>query len=244
MSQKKVAFVTGANRGIGFETARALAEKGIYVVLGTRDIAKGKAAAQKLLDKKYEVDAIAFDTTNPAHHRAAAEYFEKKFGRLDILINNAGMMAPEDKTHGTSNLPTNALRTTFDVNFFAPVAVTQALLPLLKKSPAARIVNVSSILGSSTLHSDPTSPIYGGKYFAYDISKTALNAFTIHLAHELKSTKIKVNSIHPGWVKTDMGGPEAPIDLQDGCKSSVELALLPEDGPTGGFFHQGERLPW
>jgi NAD(P)-dependent dehydrogenase (short-subunit alcohol dehydrogenase family) len=117
-------------------------------------------------------------------------------------------------------------------------------LPLLRKSPAGRIDNLSSILGSLAAHSDPSSPIYNMKPFAYDASKTALNAFTVHLAQELKGTPIKVNSAHPGWVKTDMGGSAAPMEVSEGGKTSVMLATLPDDGPTGGYFHLGETLPW
>jgi NAD(P)-dependent dehydrogenase (short-subunit alcohol dehydrogenase family) len=124
------------------------------------------------------------------------------------------------------------------------VALTEALLPLIKKSEAGRIVNMSSILGSQTLHSDPKSPIYNFKTLAYDSSKAALNSFTIHLAYDLKDTKIKVNSAHPGWVKTDLGGDAAPMDIPEGAKTGVELALLGEDGPSGGFFHLGKTLPW
>ena len=132
----------------------------------------------------------------------------------------------------------------FETNFFAPVALTKTLLPLLKKSTAGRIVNLSSILGSLTLHADPKSPIYNAKSFAYDASKTALNAFTIHLAYELRNTKIKVNSAHPGWVKTEMGGDQAPMELSEGSKTSVALATLPDNGPTGGYFHLGKPVPW
>jgi NAD(P)-dependent dehydrogenase (short-subunit alcohol dehydrogenase family) len=124
------------------------------------------------------------------------------------------------------------------------VALTEKLLPLVRKSPAGRIVNLSSILGSLTLQADPKSPIYNAKSFAYDASKTALNAFTVHLAYDLRDTKIKVNSAHPGWVKTDMGGPEAPMELSEGAKTGATLATLPEDGPTSGFFHLGQALPW
>jgi len=136
------------------------------------------------------------------------------------------------------------LRETFDTIFFAVVTLTQSLLPLIRKAPAGRIVNLSSILGSLTSHSDPKSPIYQMKAFAYDASKTALNAFTVHLAAELRGTKIKVNSAHPRWVKTDMGGPVAPMKVSEGGKTSVQLATLPDDGPTGGYFHLGETLPW
>jgi NAD(P)-dependent dehydrogenase (short-subunit alcohol dehydrogenase family) len=136
------------------------------------------------------------------------------------------------------------LRKIFDTNFFAQVALTQTLLPLIEKSEAGRIVNLSSILGSLGLQADPKSPIYHAKAFAYDASKTALNAFTVHLAYDLRDTKIKVNSAHPGWVKTDMGGPQAAMELSEGGKTSVELATLPADGPTGGYFHLGQALPW
>ena len=144
----------------------------------------------------------------------------------------------------TSTVKPEILRQDFETNFFAVVELTQALLPLIRKSPAGRIVNLSSILGSLTLHSDPKSPIYAMKSFAYDASKTALNAFTVHLAQELHGTPIKVNSAHPGWVKTDMGGPSAPMEVSEGGKTSVQLATLPDDGPTGGYFHLGEPLPW
>jgi NAD(P)-dependent dehydrogenase (short-subunit alcohol dehydrogenase family) len=136
------------------------------------------------------------------------------------------------------------LHKVFETNFFSVVALTQTLLPLIRKSPAGRIVNLSSILGSLTLQANPDSPIYHAKSFAYDASKTALNAFTIHLAYELRDTNIKVNSAHPGWVKTDMGGEQAPMELSEGGKTSAALALLKDDGPTGGYFHLGDPLPW
>jgi NAD(P)-dependent dehydrogenase (short-subunit alcohol dehydrogenase family) len=195
-----------------------------------------------------DADVIPFDITKEADHQGAYDYFNSKYGRLDILVNNAGIAAgnfpgtgPE---HSASDVPSNLLHKVFETNFFAPVALTQKLLPLLKKAPAGRIVNLSSILGSLTLQADPKSPIYDAKSFAYDASKTALNAFTIHLAYELRNTKIKVNSAHPGWVKTDMGGHQAPMELSEGSKTSVELATLPDSGPTGGYFHLGKALPW
>jgi NAD(P)-dependent dehydrogenase (short-subunit alcohol dehydrogenase family) len=128
------------------------------------------------------------------------------------------------------------LRETFETNFFGTVALTQCLLPLIRKAADGRIVNVSSILGSLTLHSDPASPIYSHKVFAYDASKTALNAFTVHLAYELRNTSIKVNSAHPGWVKTEMGGEGASLEISEGGKTSAWLATLPADGPTGGYY--------
>ncbi len=187
---------------------------------------------------------IRFDVTKPEDYKAAYDYFDKKYGKLDILINNAGISKEPFGANSTSTTSQAVLRETFDTNFFALVELTQTLLPLLKKSPAGRIVNLSSILGSLALHSDPKSPIYEFKAFAYDASKAALNAFTIHLAHELKDTNIKVNSAHPGWVKTEMGTDAAPMEIPEGAKTSVELATLPANGPSGGYFHMGQPLPW
>jgi len=250
-TQQKIAFITGANRGLGLETARGLGKLGIHVLLGSREQAKGERAAADLKkDGVAQVDAVAFDVVNPDDHRRLAELLEKRFGRLDILVNNAGIAKDDadfslpDGFNTTSTVSRATLRETFDTNFFAVVALTQTLLPLIRRSPAGRIVNLSSILGSLTLQADPASPIYRAKAFAYDASKTALNAFTVHLAAELSDTSIKVNSAHPGWVKTDMGGPAAPMELTEGGKTSVQLATLPADGPTGGYFHLGERLPW
>lgn len=243
----KVAFITGANRGLGFQTARELAEKGIRVILGARDAAKGETAVKELKAQGLEAISVVFDVDNLEDHKKVFNYIDKNFGKLDILVNNAGIwidpLNPDGKNH-TSETSQQILRKTFDSNFFNLVGFTQTMLPLIKKSEAGRIVNLSSILGSLTLHSDKNSPIYDFKAFAYNASKTALNAFTVHLAHELQATNIKVNSAHPGWVKTDMGGPAAPMEVRDGGKTSAQLALLAADGPTGGFFHLGERLPW
>lgn len=250
-SQDKVAFITGANKGLGFETARELGELGIAVVMGSRDESKGQAAAEALKAKGIEkVEAVRFDVNRPEDHQWIARHLEERFGKLDILVNNAGISRdPGDfgdagGINSTSTVTSEVLRETFDTNFFAVVALTQTLLPLIRRAPAGRIVNLSSILGSLGLHGDPKSPIYAMKAFAYDASKTALNAFTVHLAHELRDTKIKVNSAHPGWVKTDMGGLAAPMELSEGGKTSVQLATLPDDGPTGGFFHLGKPIPW
>jgi len=250
-SQDKVAFITGANKGIGLETARGLGALGVAIVIGSRDEAKGREAADKLrAEGVANVEAVRFDVTKPEDHQAISRHLEDRYGKLDILVNNAGV-ALDDADFGapggfntTPTVTPEVLRKTFDTNFFAVVGLTQVLLPLLRKSPAGRIVNLSSILGSLTLHSDPSSPIYAMKGFAYDASKTALNAFTVHLAQALHGTPIKVNSAHPGWVKTDMGGSSAPMELSEGSKTSVQLATLPDDGPTGGFFHLGEPLPW
>jgi NAD(P)-dependent dehydrogenase (short-subunit alcohol dehydrogenase family) len=246
----KVAFITGANRGLGLETARELGKLGIVVVLGSRESEKGEAAAAKLREEGITAESLGFDVTKSKDHQKAYDYFAKEYGRLDILVNNAGVLkesqvsTTDSAPNLTSAVSPKILRETFETNFFAPVALTQKLLPLIRKAPAGRIVNVSSILGSLTLHSDSKSPIYEFKTFAYDSSKAALNAFTVHLAHELRDTKIKVNSAHPGWVKTEMGGPNAPMEVSEGGKTSAQLAILANDGPSGGFFHLGQPLPW
>jgi len=245
---RKVAFITGGTRGLGFQTALELKDAGVKVVIGGRGLTQSEVAVEKLRAAGADADVIQVDITRPADIRETYDYFDSRYGRLDILVNNAGIAGgtfpgtgPE---HSAADVPLDLLHKVFETNFFAQVAVTKALLPLLRKSEAGRIVNLSSILGSLTLHAKPGSPIYDAKSFAYDASKTALNAFTIHLAYELRNTKIKVNSAHPGWVKTDMGGPHATMELSEGAKTSAALALLPDDGPTGGFFHLGQPLPW
>ena len=242
---KKLALVTGANKGIGLETARQLARKGVHVLVGARDLKKAAVAVETLRVEGFTADPVALDVTSSKDIAAVAALIGETFGHLDILINNAGIMVESDwSANESATLPVGKIRETFDTNFFGVIELTQALLPLLAKSEAGRIVNLSSILGSLTLHAAPESPIYGTKLLAYNVSKTALNGFTVHLAHALKDTPMKVNSAHPGWVKTDMGGESAPMELADGARTSVELALLPADGPTGGFFHLGESLPF
>ena len=245
---QKIAFITGGNRGLGFQTALDLKDAGVKVVIGSRNLAEGEKAVAKLRAEGVDADTLQFDITQPADWQSAYDYFNSRYGRLDILVNNAGIAAGsfpvEGPDHSASEVPLDLVRKVFETNFFAQVGLTAALLPLLKKSPAGRIVNLSSILASLALHADPKSPIYNAKSFAYDASKTALNAYTIHLAHELRGTSIKVNSAHPGWVKTDMGGKDAPMELSEGGKTSAALATLPDDGPTGGYFHMGKPLPW
>lgn len=243
-NEKKIALITGANKGLGFEMARQLGQAGVTVLLTARDPRKGEAAAEKLRGEALDVHFLKLDVTNKADYAAVSAFLEAKFGRLDILINNAGIASEGIGGGKVSTTTEDVIRRTFDTNFFAPLALTRVLLPLLKKSDAGRIVNMSSILGSQTLHANPKSPIYDFKSLSYDASKAALNSFTIHLAHELKDMKIKVNSAHPGWVKTDMGTDAAPMEIPEGGKTGVALALLGEDGPTGGFFHLGQTVPW
>jgi len=240
---EKIALITGGNKGIGFETARQLAKAGVHVIIGSRERSKGVEASLKLQAEGLDVEALVIDVTHLGSIGEAAREVEKKHGRLDILINNAGVLLDAyDKKPSEQTLET--WRKTFDANVFGLVATTQAFLPLLKNSAAGRIVNLSSILGSNTLHATPGSPIYDFKVPAYNVSKSAVNAWTVHLAYELKDSKIKVNAAHPGHVKTDMGGEAAPMEIVDGAKTSVQLALLGEDGPSGAYIHLGETLPW
>ncbi len=244
-TSQKVAFITGGNRGIGLETARELGKQGIAVVIGSRDAESGKRALAQLQEAGVQAQVIRYDATDPSTDGAVFAFFERNYGRLDILVNNAGVLKEEGLLiKNVSTVSAELLRETFDINFFAVVRLTQTLLPLLKKSAAGRIVNLSSILGSLGVHSAPNSPLAGVKPFAYDASKTALNAFTVHLADELQGSTVKVNSAHPGWVKTELGGPHAPMELADSPKTSVKLATLDANGANGGFFHVDDTLPW
>jgi NAD(P)-dependent dehydrogenase (short-subunit alcohol dehydrogenase family) len=240
---QKIALITGATRGIGLETARQLAQQGVHVIVGARELAKGAQAAKALQGEGFDAEAVAINVTDAASIAAAAKEIEQKHGHLDILVNNAGILL-DDFQKKVSEQTLDTWRTTFDTNLFGLIAVTQAFLPLLRKSEAGRIVNVSSILGSLALHADPASPIYDFKVPAYNVSKSAVNAWTVQLAYELRGSMLKVNTIHPGYVKTDMNKGEGEIDIPQGAKTSVELALIGADGPNGGYFHLGQTLPW
>jgi NAD(P)-dependent dehydrogenase (short-subunit alcohol dehydrogenase family) len=242
---KKTALITGANRGIGFETARQLGQQGFKVLVGARSEENGKEAEAKLKAEGFDTEFILLDVDDAQTHEAAAKYVEENYGKLDVLINNAGISLESSTGAAPKASETSAdiFRKTFDTNFFNTIAVTQKFIPLIKKSDAGRIVFLSSGLGSLSLHSDPNSPIYNFKIPAYDISKTALNGYAVHLAHELKDTNIKVNAAHPGSVVTDMN-PTGEISVAEGAKTSVDLATLPADGYTGKFIYLGEELPW
>ena len=242
---EKVAFITGANRGIGFETAKKIAESGIKVILGSRDFNKGEEAVKKLSNFGIDADLVQYDAFDEDAPQKVYDYILEKYKKLDILINNAGVLLTGNLfVTNSSTISDKDLKDTFQTNFFSVISLTQKLLPLIKKSNAGRIVNVSTILSSLTLHSAKDSPITPAKEIAYNASKTALNAFTIHLAIELKDTNIKVNSGHPGWVKTELGGPNAPMEVEESYKTSLRLATLDDDGPSGGLFHENDIIPW
>jgi len=250
-TDRRVALITGANRGIGLQTAKDLGADGIILLLGARKPAKGEVAVTTLRKEGFEAEAVHLDVSDTATHEKIYEFISRRWGRLDILVNNAGVLlesptksSADPSADQASTLSSEILRETFETNFFGTVALTQKLLPLILQAPAGRIVNVSSIMGSLTLHADPSSPIYHSNVFAYNSSKAALNSFTIHLAYELRNTPIKVNSAHPGWVKTEMGGENADLEVSKGGATSAWLATLPHDGPTGGYFHVGRPLPW
>ena len=235
-----------ANKGIGYQTALQLGKEGVTVIAASRNKERGIKAAEQLKAEDIDVEFLQLDVDNEAEINFAFDYIKNKYGKLDILVNNAGIQI-ESKEWGINNTATideKALRSTLDTNFFNVVKLTNTLLPLIRKSEAGRIVNLSSILGSLGLHSDPASPIYASKLFAYDTSKTALNSYTVHLAAALADTNIKVNSAHPGWVKTEMGSDAAPMEIADGAKTSVALSLLGADGPSGKYIHLGDELPW
>jgi NAD(P)-dependent dehydrogenase (short-subunit alcohol dehydrogenase family) len=238
----KVALVTGAAQGIGLACAARLLAEGARVVVLDRDGPAAQAAAARLGNGAMAVTADLAGLT-PDTARDIVAQVAARFGRLDVLVNNAGVsIGAVESSPSTAKMAD--IRATFDVNFFGLIAVTQAMVPLMKKSEAGRIVNLTSILGSLGEHRDPASPIYGMLYMAYNASKAAVNMFTANLAHELRETKIKVNAAHPGWVKTDMGGEAAPLETPEGAWTSVYLATLPAEGPSGGFYHKTVHMRW
>ncbi|MEM8890720.1 MAG: SDR family oxidoreductase [Bacteroidota bacterium] len=240
---KRIALITGANKGLGFETARQLGQEGVKVLMASRNKEKGREAVQKLSDEGLEVEFVQLEVTKASEIDALVSYIDTNYGKLDVLVNNAGIMHSGEPggINSSESVKSEVLRETFEVNFFSLVSLTQKLLPLIKKSDSGKIINVSSILGSNTVQSDESSPWSGIKPFAYNASKAALNSFTVHLAAALKDSNVKVNSAHPGWVKTDLGGQNAPLEAPEGAKTSVSLASADF---TGKFVHNGEEIAW
>lgn len=238
----RIALVTGANKGIGLEIARQLAQAGVFVIIGARDPGRAGAAIDDLSSEGLRAQSVLLDVNDQASIEAAAETIRAEHGRLDILVNNAGIVDPEDGPPTVSS--PQSVRRILDTNFVGALAVTQAMLPLLRRSAAARIVNLSSSLGSLTLNGDPTSPYYSARLIGYNASKAALNMLTVQLAEELRGTPIVVNSVSPGYVKTDLTGHNGFMTPEEGARLPVEYALLGEKAVSGRFVEASGQTPW
>ena len=242
-ANSRVALVTGANKGIGFEIARELGKAGYTVMLGARSPELGRKAAAKLSSERIDARFVELDVDREASVQAAAAKITEDFDHLDILVNNAGIAdLTGDGPPGTARLET--VERTFRTNFFGALIVTQVMLPLLRKSSAGRVVDVSSGLGSLQQNGDQNLEIAKVKYLAYSASKAALNMLTVQLANDLRDTGIKVNSAAPGFTATDLNQHRGHQTVEQGAAAAVRLALLPEDGPTGGFFSSAGSVPW
>jgi NAD(P)-dependent dehydrogenase (short-subunit alcohol dehydrogenase family) len=234
VADDRIAVVTGGNRGIGLAICRGLAARGVHVVLAARDPEKGQAAAAALDAEGLPVRFHPLDADDPASIGALAAFVGKEYGRLDILVNNAAIR--NDRAHAAEDVPVAVLQAAMRTNALGPLLLCQRLAPWLKKSRAGRIVNLSSGMASLAQ--------MGGGSPAYRLSKVALNAITRLLADELKGSRVLVNACHPGWVRTEMGGAGASKSPEEGADTAIWLALLPEGGPTGGFFRDRQPMPW
>lgn len=241
-AEKRIALVTGANKGIGYEIARQLAHKDITVLMGARDRHKGMTASKQLQSEGLDVHFIRIDVTRAASIEAAIGKIKDDFMRLDILINNAGIMI--DTQSGILELDPVVFHNTLDTNATGPLLLAQGCVRVMMANGYGRIVNMASTLGSLTEISSPDSPHAAVLSPAYRLSKTLLNGITSLLAMELRGTNILVNSACPGWVRTDMGGDQAPLRPEQGAETPVWLATLPDGGPTGGFFRERQPIPW
>ncbi len=240
---KKVALVTGANKGIGLQIARDLAAKGYTVLIGARDETRGNEAASTLRDEGLDARFVKLEVTDQATIDAAAAHVETEFGKLDALVNNAAIAidsAPASQTD------IEVFRRTFETNVFGPFAVLKAFLPLVKKAEAGRIVNMSSGLGSLAQTGDPNWAFAAAAtgYPAYNTSKTAINALTVQFANELRDTPVKINAADPGYVATDLNNNSGYRTVEQGATAAVRLATLDADGPSGGYFDEDGPLPW
>ena len=239
---KRIALVTGANKGIGLEIARQLADASVTVLMGARTLRRGQEAAAQLSDDGLAVEAIEIDLDHENTIAAAAQQIAARYGRLDILVNNAGIV---DSADGPPSVATTAaVRKLIETNFIGALAVTQAMLPLLRKSQAGRIVNLSTTLGSLAINGDPTSPYYDARLIGYNASKAALNMLTVQLAAELKDTFIVVNSVAPGYVKTDLTGHNGFMTPEEGARLPVKYALLGADAVSGRVVEPDGNAPW
>jgi NAD(P)-dependent dehydrogenase (short-subunit alcohol dehydrogenase family) len=243
MNDKKVALITGANKGIGLEIARQLGKLGFTVALAARDAAKVEDAASLLKGEGLDAHGIVLDVTKPKTAEAAASQVDKDFGRLDVLINNAGISQEFGQGTRPSQIDLATLKATYETNVFGAFAVIQAFLPLLRKSAPSRIINQSSTLGSLGILSDPDGAWYGVNLLAYNSSKSALNGLTLAFAKDLAGDRISVNSTCPGWVKTDMGSDAAPRSVEQGAAIAVKLATM-DNPPTGKYLDDAGEIPW
>ena len=238
----RVALVTGANRGIGLAIASRLARLGLTVIIGVRDEKNGKEAEKRLTDNGLDAHFTLLDVSNATSIIAALGRIDDIFGRLDVLVNNAGIMI--DPETGILELPLGLLQKTLETNTFGPLLLCQGCVPLMQRHNYGRIVNLSSTLGALAEIANPDSKYKELMSPAYRLSKIMLNGITSLLAQELRDSNILVNSVCPGWVRTDLGGPRAPILPEDAAETPVWLATLPDDGPTGGFFREHQPIPW
>ncbi|GAA2361803.1 SDR family NAD(P)-dependent oxidoreductase [Nonomuraea africana] len=232
------ALITGANKGIGFEIARQLGERGITAIVGARDEERGRAAAERL-----GLPYVRVDVTDPGSAQAAAKWIEQEYGALDILVNNAGIAVWQEDA-SPSATSADVLRQVYEVNVFGVMTVTNAMLPLLRRAPAGRIVNMSSELGSIAMAIDPESPFWPLNLVAYNSSKAALNMITVSYAKELWHTPIKVNAANPGYCATDLNGHTGFRTAEQGAAIAVRLATLDDDGPSGAYLQDEGTLPW
>lgn len=242
MSSSRVALITGANKGIGLEIARQLGQAGVFVIIGARDAGRAEAAVAVLISEGLNAQSVALDLTDHSTIRTAAERIKAEHGKLDILVNNAGIVDAQDGPPSTGSA--EAARRIMETNFIGTLAVTQEMLPLLRESDAGRIVNLSSSLGSLVVNGDPSSPYYDARLIGYNASKAAVNMLTVQLAAELRGTSIIVNSVSPGYVKTDLTGGNGYMTPEEGAKLPVEYALLGENPVSGRFVEPGGVTPW
>jgi NAD(P)-dependent dehydrogenase (short-subunit alcohol dehydrogenase family) len=232
--EQKIAVVTGANRGIGFEICRQLARQGLHVILTSRDESKGTQACQKLAAEGLDVRYHPLEVRDQASIRELEGFIRKEYGRLDVLVNNAGIAIDEQASVLETEL--DVIQKTVQTNVYGPLLLCQALVPLMRQHGYGRVVNLSSGLGQLAE--------MGSGNPAYRMSKTFLNALTRILGAELRGTNVLVNAMCPGWVRTDMGGPSAPRSVEQGADTAIWLATLPDDGPQGGFFQDRKTFPW
>ncbi|WP_285660492.1 SDR family oxidoreductase [Actinorhabdospora filicis] len=243
MTEKRIALVTGANKGIGFEIARGLGAAGLTVLVGARSPERGEKAAAELREAGLDARFLRLDVTDEESVEAAVKVVEAEFGRLDVLVNNAGILSPKESWIAAET-PVAALREVYEVNVFGVVAVTKAMIPLLRAAPAARVVNVSSELGSFEKQLDREGPFWEFSGVGYPSSKAALNMITVGYAKYFRDTPVLVNAVNPGYCATDLNGNSGHRTAEEGSRAAIRMALLDEGGPTGAFVEEQGELGW